>query len=95
MISMGFSYRYKKALRTNKERNESEINSIRDGFVDNMKRAMYNHIQTVKTGSQHDVLSVSRLVAIWFENETRLDIREQVKVRSYMMYAICIIRIYI
>ena len=63
--------------------------------MDNMKRAMYNHIQTVKTGSQHDVLSVSRLVAIWFENETRLDIREQVKVRAYMMYEICIIRIYI
>lgn len=76
------SCRYKLTLLHNREVNESEINATRNAFVENMRRAMTNHINTMKSGGRHDLLCVFRLVAIWFDNESRDDIRAIIKVEG-------------
>lgn len=62
------------------EMNEKEINATREAFVTNMQRALLNHIATMKNGSKYDLLSIFRVVALWFDNEKREDIRKLIKV---------------
>jgi len=62
------------------EMNEKEINATREAFVTNMQRALLNHIATMKNDSKYDLLSIFRVVAIWFDNEKREDIRKLIKV---------------
>ncbi|XP_067946103.1 serine-protein kinase ATM-like isoform X2 [Watersipora subatra] len=70
---------YRRTLEHNREVNELEIDSIKAAFLDNMLRAITNHIRTMENGSSYDLLSVFRLVAIWFENESRNDIRSTIQ----------------
>ena len=78
---MSLIYRnYQKTLRHNSEINKKEINATKEAFVTNMCMALTNHIKTMKNGSKYDLLSVFRLVAIWFDNESRDRIRDIITV---------------
>lgn len=68
-------------LNTYRSMNEESIKLVQKSYLNNMIRALEYHCLTLQYGSKYDLVSIFRIVAIWFDNEPSYnEIREFAKV---------------
>lgn len=86
-ISSFDSIKYRNNLRMHSISNEQEIEAVRSSYASNMCTALRYHAKCLSVGSQHDLVSVFRLVSIWFDNETNADVTQIINVSATHYYA--------
>lgn len=75
-----YSAKYRNNLRMHSVSNEKEIEGIKSSYVHNMTLALTYHSKCLSTADTFNLVSVFRLVAIWFDNEANTDVRQIIQV---------------
>lgn len=60
--------------------NENDIKSVQLSFLRNVSLAVEFHCKTLQSGAKHDLVSVFRAVALWFDNESYEEIHSLIPV---------------